>query len=927
MGRVSRKVLVLILALTLVWTVSGSASALEGWKLETPKLDIPSNWGPTEVIEPAETETYVVVELEEITVTTDKDTGAHGPEAEMIVQTVVTTVGADGRTRQQEVTWPFQKWVEVNDGDTVRIHAPIFSLPKDEMGEALLVSIVAADDDSYGDTFNNLTAFVNKISNEISQAVGMIAAALTGNPETAEPAEEITELVISAGTTAVEHFQQDELIGHHENVLLEWENWGAASGTITGHAKDRSGRNNAVFRYRVREVTVPTAEVEDVTVSIDRAIIHNAADENFSDDLWDNKRGELFTFLRVANGFAGRQYSGGDARQSDTINLYNGMPLHIFEKFTVEAKPWVYLEAAVWDEDSSPETADLVGIYSDTLYYDELADINNAPEYPGYRLYSKEVSATGRATLEYTVKFPGAIMPRYDDFVSGGIKLQVKTSDDWVGWGDSGTKNDIDLKFTDANGTNVLSWPLSKLGGDFEDNDRSDFDPLNWSGGLRWSDLRNNKVRFYKHLGTSDDAWKVKWVKIYHRNTGHEMLNQTLNEVLEGNSRYTSKMSLDLPDFPRASVAAPSNLSAKRVTRSGKQYIDLTWRDNASNESRYRLRWVSGDKSDLRGPRSKSIWLPANTTSYSLPVMIVYGGGWPDYSFEVTAVRSDGWEYGESKSVSVTLEGMQSVFDLSNPPTIKPPAGYLDDLFEVIPLNPSGDAGGDTGVQDVLRWEGEVQATGSTQGITLTWTAQEPPEDATVQGYYIFRSTSPDTATFSDRINDFPVTETQYTDTLVSEGTTYYYVLRPVYHDGSVGPVSPEVSAEIASIPRTVIVLTIGSSEAEVNGQSQELLLPAYIENGTTMVPLRFVSESMGATVDFWAANQSIDISLYGREVRLWIGSQHAQVDGEITTISVPPTLRNNVTFVPIRFVSEGLGARVGWNGQLQEVTITYPAD
>jgi hypothetical protein len=49
----------------------------------------------------------------------------------------------------------------------------------------------------------------------------------------------------------------------------------------------------------------------------------------------------------------------------------------------------------------------------------------------------------------------------------------------------------------------------------------------------------------------------------------------------------------------------------------------------------------------------------------------------------------------------------------------------------------------------------------------------------------------------------------------------------------------------------TTIILTIGSTTAYINGETTELDVPAQIRNGSTMVPLRFIAESLGVTIDF----------------------------------------------------------------------------
>jgi len=59
----------------------------------------------------------------------------------------------------------------------------------------------------------------------------------------------------------------------------------------------------------------------------------------------------------------------------------------------------------------------------------------------------------------------------------------------------------------------------------------------------------------------------------------------------------------------------------------------------------------------------------------------------------------------------------------------------------------------------------------------------------------------------------------------------------------------------------TEIKITIGSNTAYINGSSVSLVEPAVIVDGSTMVPLRFVSESLGATVEWDNSTQPIKIT------------------------------------------------------------------
>ena len=100
---------------------------------------------------------------------------------------------------------------------------------------------------------------------------------------------------------------------------------------------------------------------------------------------------------------------------------------------------------------------------------------------------------------------------------------------------------------------------------------------------------------------------------------------------------------------------------------------------------------------------------------------------------------------------------------------------------------------------------------------------------------------------------------------------------------------------------------------------------PPFEVRGTTMVPMRGVFEWLGVTVD--AKGKRI-AAVIGegenrREIVLTIGSQEATFGGRAITLDVPPVSRNDVTYVPLRLVSEALGAVVGFDPASRKITVT----
>ena len=91
---------------------------------------------------------------------------------------------------------------------------------------------------------------------------------------------------------------------------------------------------------------------------------------------------------------------------------------------------------------------------------------------------------------------------------------------------------------------------------------------------------------------------------------------------------------------------------------------------------------------------------------------------------------------------------------------------------------------------------------------------------------------------------------------------------------------------------------------------------------GSTLVPMRGIFEALGASVKFDKAAQTV-YGLKGETaIILPLGALVATVNGEPHTLPLPAQLINGTTLVPLRFISESLGAGVSWNPVTSTVTI-----
>jgi Copper amine oxidase N-terminal domain len=109
-----------------------------------------------------------------------------------------------------------------------------------------------------------------------------------------------------------------------------------------------------------------------------------------------------------------------------------------------------------------------------------------------------------------------------------------------------------------------------------------------------------------------------------------------------------------------------------------------------------------------------------------------------------------------------------------------------------------------------------------------------------------------------------------------------------------------------------------------LDGERQSYSNKAVISQGTILVPLRGIFESLGAAVSWNQQNRTIDATRGDVNVWLKIGSKSTKVNGKPVAISVPAQVRNGNTLVPLRFISESLGEQVNWNNSTKTVSIGY---
>lgn len=123
-----------------------------------------------------------------------------------------------------------------------------------------------------------------------------------------------------------------------------------------------------------------------------------------------------------------------------------------------------------------------------------------------------------------------------------------------------------------------------------------------------------------------------------------------------------------------------------------------------------------------------------------------------------------------------------------------------------------------------------------------------------------------------------------------------------------------------------VSLLSVGDNTAFVNDEEVSLEAAPYIhaKAGKTLVPLRFMEKALNATIDWDKATRTATLKTKDKEVKVTIGQKTAYVNGTAVDLDVAAEIKNTRTFVPLRFISENLGAQVEYEKETKTITIKY---
>jgi tetratricopeptide (TPR) repeat protein len=139
---------------------------------------------------------------------------------------------------------------------------------------------------------------------------------------------------------------------------------------------------------------------------------------------------------------------------------------------------------------------------------------------------------------------------------------------------------------------------------------------------------------------------------------------------------------------------------------------------------------------------------------------------------------------------------------------------------------------------------------------------------------------------------------------------------------GAVSTIAKPPSAPQSPVTPQPITSAHPESQIYINGRLLQVSSPPVFSMGRMLVPMRDIFEALGASVSY---NSEHVIVAQRGDTRIWlrIGSEVAGINGATNWLDQAPIVVNGTAMVPVRFVSEALGAKVDWDAAERRLNIT----
>lgn len=108
----------------------------------------------------------------------------------------------------------------------------------------------------------------------------------------------------------------------------------------------------------------------------------------------------------------------------------------------------------------------------------------------------------------------------------------------------------------------------------------------------------------------------------------------------------------------------------------------------------------------------------------------------------------------------------------------------------------------------------------------------------------------------------------------------------------------------------------------EINGKNILSDVSPFIERDRTLVPIRIISENLGYEVGWDNNSRKVTVKNNDKTIELIVGKKDVKINDKVTSIDVPPMIKSERTFVPLRFISESFDNDVLWDNNTRTVKI-----
>lgn len=220
-------------------------------------------------------------------------------------------------------------------------------------------------------------------------------------------------------------------------------------------------------------------------------------------------------------------------------------------------------------------------------------------------------------------------------------------------------------------------------------------------------------------------------------------------------------------------------------------------------------------------------------------------------------------------------------------------------------------------------------AVGEQGQVRLTWSPAATGSYPLLR-YDLYRAKgTPDMQT-AELVAEVKPGATQFIDRGPLERSMYFYWIMSEDTKGNVSAAAGPVRAQpiiTSTTTKVTLVFTLGKASVVMNGVTVPMETPPVVENGRTILPVRYIATPLGAQVLWNSREQKVTLS-GSKKVELWIGKPVALVDGVEVPIDpanplVAPRIVAGRTMLPLRFIAETFGADIIYDAVLRTVTVT----